>query len=199
MIELFKVDKNNVELNMAELSKVQPFSALLELKYNNTKTHKEFEYLKDHAGLDRRRANREFTFVFFYCSMRSPIFKYQEQERYTKAVEYAGLHEGFKPSPELKKVMVEVEMLEEKTILSLTALKAARDMLNNLIAHIKIVDFNATDAGGKSLYDITKYSTFIKQLPDLNKALVELEIAVKEQSQTGERIKGGMKKGNRED
>jgi hypothetical protein len=191
-MKVFEVKEGRYDL-VESMKGLQVVATISSLKYNNSKD------FKDTDGRDRKRYYAEIKYVFLSYSRSSPYRGYDDDNRKKKAIIECSMPNSWKESNEIKSLISLVEELEINTDTKRT-LRATKKMLDSLTKYIETVDFNAETEDGKPKYDPNKYLSIVEKLsPALDKIKELEEKADAEDNFESVRIKGGAKKGRRED
>ena len=176
----------------------------------------------DTQARKKLQAQKEFTFIYHYCDYRSQFWNYSEKDRFAKALKNAELD----PKTDISKdaelqAAIEVYMaLQETPSLELltelkdglhTSKKVVKKIREDLEAKLDAADFDEPEVSVKNgknvLIDpVEKITLRLKALMDIGNALPktletieELEEKVKKELQDAPVLRGGAKKGTRED
>ena len=117
---------------------------------------------------------RQLSYLYFMCDPRS-TYQYITDET-TRSLEIKA-QEGFdidwEPSELLKSAM---DAYRSHTITTTSLLlKSMRKGIDNLSKFFENVDLLATDDKGKPLYQVSGFTTALKQIPELSRAFFEAE------------------------
>jgi hypothetical protein len=191
-MKLFNFVEGSLQLHDS-LTPLQCVRELQSLKYNAGKEW------SDSDGRMRKRYNLELLYIFYVHSRMSPFKAYTEEDRIVRAKKDIPFPPNWKVSSELGECIKLIVELEDNTETKKT-LRTVRKMLQSMRTHLEGVDFGVELEDGKMKYDITKYLAIADKIPSSLDKLKEIEEkADAEDSLEATRIKGGNKKGRRED
>lgn len=194
MQELFTVGENGmVELNKPWIQLVPEFRAL---------TARDKGGSGDGSGRYKKKATREFTFIFHMLDYKSPL-ENNPLERENLARQFATLDEE-----DVKKLRADEEFMaayeryekfietQSTKLSSLRSLKIAKARMDH---HIETVDFSAETNSGALKYDMNKIQASMLNMPKLDAAIHDMEVAVRHELGDTADMRGGAQKGLQED
>lgn len=140
------------------------------------------------SSQSKSKAINDISYVYYFSDFSSPYFQYPENDRDSHIKEYV-VGNTYKPD---SKVKVAIEAyIELNTTPGMRLLQAAYISVTQTEKYLKNVDYTVMDDNGRFLYDITKVSNMIINLPKLQEALNQAkDICLKEQSSTT-KVRGG--------
>jgi hypothetical protein len=186
--ELFTLNNEYmVELNREWISTIDEFKILLRRDRGSK---------GDADGRKKIHAQREFTFIYHYCDFKSQYREYPEYERWTEALKNAGLTDG-DVDDAVKAAIERYKSFQETR--SLKLIDAAYVGIDKLREYFLTVDLNEKDLNDRLVNDSKKLSSNIKDVGHLLNSIKELEDMTKAELEEKSRIRGGAKRGNRED
>jgi hypothetical protein len=144
-------------------------------------------------------AQAELAFVWFTCDYKSDFFNIPDAEQ--KEIEVIKeCFKGKKWTPD--KVVRDAQEFykERQKTFSLILLEDAVHGISKLSSYLRDINFNENEVNErtgeiKPKHDIKKYADTIKTIPDIHKALISLEEAVKKEQQQKNSLRGGREKG----
>ncbi len=144
-------------------------------------------WFKD-KSTDKSKATNDIKYVYYYSDFNSPYFIYSELDRVNYVKEFV-VGKDYKPS---KEVLVAIEHYRElNTTPGMRLLQAAYIAVAQTEKYLKNVDYTKMDDSGRFLYDVTKVTNMIINMPKLQEALNQAkDICLKEQSSTT-KVRGG--------
>jgi hypothetical protein len=190
-MRLFEITGDfNIELNKVELITVYEFNKVI-------RSDRGGKFKGDHDGRKKLKAKAIFKFIFLYCDIRSPYKEYEDQERWTRALNDSRLN-GDDIDETVKAAINKYRELTETRIQRL--LKSAYDSCDKIREFYDDLDLDERDENGRLVYKPNDLITGISKLGETVKGLRDLETQVMEELESnGKGIRGGVKKGNRED
>lgn len=202
-----------VELDKEWISTIKEFKALI-VRDKGVKG--------DTQARKKLQAQREFTFIYHFCDYRSQFWNYSEKDRYVKALKNAELDVklDITKDKELQEAVEVYKALQETPALELltelkdglhTAKKVVKKIREDLEAKLEAADFDTLEAemrNGKAVMvdPVEKITTRLQALMNIGNALPktlttikDLEEDVKKELQDSPVLRGGARKGTRED
>lgn len=188
MVKLFDVDKSmNVTLNKVELLLIPEFKALV---------RRSRKCEGDHDGRKKLWALKEFTFIYYYCDWKSPLRDYTEEAKRLEAYRVSGLSD--KDIDKLVQDAMDIYITYQETI-STKLLEAGKRTIENLTLFFEEVDLQEVDENGRPTYKPMDIVNALKSIGNVYRGLKELEELVKKELKEQGDIRGGARRGNRED
>lgn len=190
-MELFELDENDytVRLNRTWLYLIPEFATILKKDKGST---------GDKGGHRKLWARKRFAYIYFAVDFKSPLYSWDEDERYQESLRYTGLEKKDVDQDYMVAAISTYRQLQFKASRSLRTLEAVNKGLAQLDSYFENIDFKKTDKQGKVLYSATDY---VKNISTLNKAYDELAAFEKrvmaELTKSGG-IRGSATKGDRE-
>lgn len=171
---------------------------LFEIKDDELRIHpaayalEPFRVLWVRKGRKKERASQELAYIFFMIDYRSDFrHVYPEEERERLVLQSLGLPESFKPDALLQKAMTFYETMQDTA--NMKMLKNLRKSWNELVTYFEEVNFSDVDKSGKPVYDINKYKSTVKELPELVESIEKFEKLVTKQLRDAGSEVGGAK------
>ena len=138
----------------------------------------------DAKGEFKKKATKEFTFIYYYSSFMSLLRTYKEDEKMRESLAYSGLV----PSDIDKDVKMAIAKFEEMQLAMSRPYRSYKAVLKGLDAldqYYEDIDFTLKDKMGKLLNDPSAVTKNIKSLDEAYTALKNLEIRVEEDLTNG--------------
>lgn len=184
--EMFTFDNLNrtLELNEPSLLLIREFKALLD---RDKSEHK-------------KKAFREFTYIYLAICWKSPYSQYSEYERHEAALIDAEMTEEEFNDPTFREACRKYRNLQDSSK-SIKLLNAARMAADQFAEYFEtIIDLNERDQNGKPVFSAEKVMKEMAQLSKVHEQLVALEAQVKQelevQSGTRANVDEGFDPGN---
>lgn len=194
MIKLFEIGENNmVSLNKVWISTVPAFRALLARDKGGP---------GDGSGKYKKKATREFTYIYHLVDFHSPLEEYPKAERIQMALDWAGLNDKYselEADKEFQHALWTYESMLANSSKSLQQLRAMKKAVDAMNLFLEEVNFTSVDNNGKMVYDIKKVNDVIIAMPKIQAALEEMEFKVKTEMLDNVEMRGGAEKGVEED
>jgi len=190
-MELFEVDENDYtcRLNRQWIYLIPEFADILRRDKGGS---------GDRGGHRKLWARKRFAFIFFYVDFKSPIYGWDDGERFTESLRYTGLDKEDIKADYMQDAIRVYTDLQFQAARSLKTLKAVNNGLSQLDDYFENIDFKAIDKQGKVMYTASDY---VKNISMLNKAYDELNAferrVMAELTKSGG-IRGSATKGDRE-
>lgn len=130
--------------------------------------------------------------VIYFCYDPRSTYNYiiDEEERLAAVIEQEGLPADFKVSKQLQEA---IDIYKKHVITtSYLLLEDSRIAIDKVRQFLRNVDLQAQDDKGKPLYDITKITTALRQIPDLAAALSDAEKKVSKEIEEQGRARGNQ-------
>lgn len=130
--------------------------------------------LKRDKSKDKTKANKEMLFIFFWADLKSVYAEMDEESRMIEIKKDIGLPDNWKPDPILQQAIDFYIERSETVIVRLY--KSAVNAANAVSRYINNTEelLQERDKSGKPIYDTTKISRTLKDIPtimdDLEKA-----------------------------
>lgn len=172
MEKVFKSENGTVTLLKEELSLIPEFKALLALSYNRQPG--------DLEGRKRQRAEKEFQYIWFMLSPRSPYREYNTKEREEEVFSLLGM----KPkdcSNELLAAMKKYEELNYTRVMRL--ITSAEGAVDKLRGYYDTLQFTEKTTSGSLVNRPTEVINSLSQLEKVATALTKL--AYRQQHEDG--------------
>lgn len=167
-MKLFIFDNlvNEVMINEPEVLLIREFSELWKAERNKSK--------EDPKGLKKKKAYREFTYIWLMCDWQSPYVDYAEQERHREALQDAKLTEDEWNDPTFRAACRKYRELQESSR-SLKLIKSAQGVVDKIIDYFDNLDIQERDPlTGKPVFktkdvmsEMANVSSVIEQLKTL--------------------------------
>lgn len=142
---------------------------------------------------------RQMSYLFFMVDPRSTyMYMTDENARAREIKLQEGFGEDWEPSPTL----VEAMDIYRKHVTTTTSILLAsmRKGIDNLSTFFSSVDLMATDDKGRPLYQVSSFTTALKQIPELSKAFFDAEKSLaKEFEDSNSQARGSREKSMYED
>ena len=194
MIKLFELGENNmVSLDKVWISTVPAFRALLARDKGGP---------GDGSGKYKKKATREFTYLYHMLDFHSPLEEYPWSERVELALDWAGLQGKFseyEKDTEFQHAAETYQMMLDNSSKSLQTLRSMRKAVDSMNIFLDSVDFSLTTEKGFLVYDVKKVNDVIIAMPKIQAALEEMEHKVKTEMLDTVEMRGGAAKGVEED
>lgn len=135
--------------------------------------------IRDLFRADKSKKKEEFwrqiSYLWFMCDPRSSyMYLTNDEERSLEIKRQEGFDEKWKPSVVLRDAMEQYKKISITT--SALLLEDVRFGIDNVRKFFRTADLTATDEkSGKPLYQVSSYTTALRQAMDLSKMLVEYE------------------------
>jgi len=148
---------------------------------------------------DKKRANAELSFIYFYCDFKSDFGNILDDEERMQQIiiNLSDLKDGWKID---KTVQTAIDFYKERQeTVSTKLLDDARYAVKELSSFLRKVDLELLDDKGKPIYDAKKIADTISNLSKVVDSLAALEDRVKKEQDAGASMRGGRTKGMFED
>ena len=185
-MNLFIFDNSNNTLRLDDDEKgfllVKEFSRLWDPERNKCK--------EDPSGKERRKAFKEFTFIYLMLDFKSPYFQYLEQEKYDAALIDSGLDKKDLEDPLFSAAYKKYEEIQDSDRI-LALIRTAYHTLHKMQVFLDNIDFSDTDEMGKPLYKPKDVIADISSIAKMRIQLQELETEHKKDLAASSKTRGG--------
>lgn len=191
MEDLFTLNlqsKSVIEINKVEVMAIPEFKRLVQRDRGSD---------GDHDGRKKYRALKELTFVWYYCSFKSPISHYEDKKRYDESLRIAGLTDS-NVDGDVKRA-IEFSKKYYSNILSHSLYVSAVNACNKLKEYFDGIDFTEEDDFGKRKHEPKDFISNIKNLRIALEELTKMKEMVNKELSGAIKVRGDNKRGNRED
>jgi len=137
---------------------------------------------------------KQLGYLWFMCDPRSPyMYLTDEDARADEVKKQEGFEDNWKPSALLREAMTDYKALSVTT--SALLLEDVRFGIDNVRKFFRTADLTATDEkSGKPLYQVSSYTTALRQAMELSKMLVEYETQLAKDFQSENAARGSAEK-----
>lgn len=188
-MRLFTIDVNyQVELNKEWILLIPEFAVLLKRDKGSD---------KDSRGGKKLKAKREFSFIYFDLDFTSPIREWEDFERRSEAMKYAGLIES-DMDEEMMAAHKKYNDLLLQSSRSLKTLTAVEYSLNALDTYFLELDFTEKDKKGELVHSPAQYLTNLEKLGKAYSAVDSFKKRVQEEMKGDASIRGQSTLGRKE-
>jgi hypothetical protein len=194
MILLFELGENNmVSLNKVWISTIPQFRRLLARDKGGP---------GDGSGKYKKRATREFTYIYHLLDFHSPLENYNKTKRKQLAMEFAGMPDKeseLDNDPDLQDAIELYKDLLANSSVSLQTYRAMKHTRQAMDLSLEERDYDKKDINNRLIYDMKKDQESIINMPKVIAALDEMEDKVKREMMDTFEMRGGAEKGVAED
>lgn len=184
MIKLFELGDNYlIDLNKDWISTISEFKDILRRDKGSK---------GDTQGRAKLQASKEFTYIFHMVDFRSPYENFPVEERKERALADAGITEYQSEDDLIIEALAKYKLLLENSSPTLRLLRAVKSSMLPLERYFETFTPLMPN-------DIKDHIANIKNMPAMQKALVEFEDQVKLESLEEGAIRGQAEKGWKED
>lgn len=168
-------EKNKVELNESEILLIREFKTL----FDRDKTK------------EKKKAFKEFTYIYLAIDWKSPYNQYSEQERHEEALLDSDITEAEFNDPKFREACRKYKALQESNK-SFKLLNAAKTAADKLIDYFEVtVDFDLRKEDGTPIYKAKDVIAELKTVNDVHEALKTLEIVIQKDLQEKSNLRAG--------
>ena len=162
------------------------------------RTIKEFyAIIKRDKSKDKELALAELAFVYFITDYKSPFMNISESSRDTEIISSLKMPNGWKKDKIIDDAINKYIQIRDTK--SVKLLKASYSAIDKLIDHFNSVDLTKKDNYGKPIYNAKDLMANLKSVGDVVNSLKKLEQQVKKDEEADVEMRGGGRKGLRED
>lgn len=188
-MRFFKYDfvNNIISLDQPEIMLVKEFGCLLEEKRNKTK--------EDPKGLYKKRAFREFTYIYLMYDWESPYSEYSESERRFAALDDAGLTEKDILLKEVVDAINKYKSIQESDR-GIRLVRAAQKKADQLIWYLEEgSDLSERDSNGKPIFKAKDVMQEFKEVRGVIDDLYDMEDTIKKKQKAESALRAGATEG----
>lgn len=165
-IFLFDNSVNEIIINQPEILLIREFAALWDNERNKTK--------EDPKGTKKKRAYREFTYIWLMCDWTSPYADYAERERHEEALKDANLTDQEWNDPTFRAACRKYRELQESSR-ALKLIKSAQGIVDKITDYFNTLDIQERNpVTGVPIFktkdimaELTNVSSVVEQLKTL--------------------------------
>ena len=143
---------------------------------------------------DKKRADREFTYIYLAIAWKSPYANYTEQERHQAALQDANMTEDEFNDPTFRAACRKFRALQESNRY-IRLLQSAELVTDKIIDYFQNIDLTATDDMGKPLVKVSDIQKAMDQSVKQIESLKQIEALVKKEITEQSQIRGGAVEG----
>ena len=188
-MKLFVFDnlQNEVMINEPEVLLIKEFSVLWKADRNKSK--------EDPKGIKRRRAYREFTYIWLMCDWQSPYVDYAERERHQEALKDASITDEEWNDPDFRAACRKYRELQESSR-SLKLIKAAQGVVDKITDYFDTLDIQERDpVTGKPIFKTKDVMAEMSNVSDVIEQLKTLEYMYKKEMEESSGVMGDVEVG----
>lgn len=180
---------NTISLDQPEIVLVKEFGALLEEKRNKSKD--------DPKGALKKRAFKEFTYIYLMYDWESPYSEYAESDRRYASLTDAGLEEKDVISDEIVSAINKYKDLQESDR-GIRLVRAAQKKADQLIWYLEEgSNLAERDSNGKPIFKAKDVMQEFKEVRGVIDDLYEMEETIKKKQKAESTLRAGAKEGFR--
>lgn len=176
-----------VELNEPEVLLIKEFAALWEVERNKCK--------EDPTGIERKRAFREFKYIWLMIDWQSFYADYTEQERHQEALKDAALTEQEWNDPNFRAACRKYKELQNSSR-SLKLIKSAQSVVDKFTDYFDSIDLTERDEiTGKPIWKTKDIMAEMQSVSKVIEELKTLEFMYKKEQEAQSDTRGDIKEG----
>lgn len=185
-MDIFTLENQKLTINKETILLVSEFNVLWDASRNRIDG--------DTRGYERKRAFKEFAYMYLMYDWASPYRNYSEVERHQAALSDSQLSDKHYQDDKFKLACQKYQDLQDTPQLKL--LKAAYRMCDELRLFYSIADLQERGEDGKHILNAKQAIDSIANLGKMVNGLDELEQVVKKQKESGiKQLRGGVEAG----
>lgn len=184
---LFDNSDNSVIVNEPEVLLIKEFSALWSNDRNKTK--------EDPKGIKKKRAYREFSYIWLMLDWASPYCDYAEQERHIECLKDAELTEEEWSDPTFRAACRKYRELQDSSR-ALKLIKSAQGVVDKITDYFNTLDIQERDAvTGKPIFKTKDIMSELSNVSSVVEQLKTLEILYKKEQEASSGLMGDVSVG----
>lgn len=185
-MKYFIFENGDLDLHKEEILLIKEFARLYEPMRNRIDG--------DTRGIQRKRAFREFTYMFLMYDWESPYINFSDRERHEAALSDSMLTDKFFKDEDFQLACKKYQEIQDTRMLKL--LKSAYRACDELRLYFETVDLQERDMDGKFIVSAQSTMNTIAALGKTVKGLEDLESIVKKQREEGgAKLRGDVEPG----
>lgn len=161
-MKLFIFENQKLTLNKEEVLLIKEFEALWEVGRNKIEG--------DVRGYDRKRATREFTYIYLMYDWESPYKNFSDAERHNESLSDSQLTEKQLEDPKFKSACTKYQDIQETHMSRL--LRSAYRTIDELRLFYELVNLQERDNEGRPIFNAKQV---LDSLGGLGKVLISVE------------------------
>ena len=176
-LNVFDYDQGTgtVILNSADLALIKEFKTLIQR--------------------DKKRADKEFTYIYLAIDWKSPYSNYSEQERHEAALQDASITEEEWNDPDFRAACRKYRELQNSSR-SLKLIKAAEDVVDKITDYFETLDLQERDPiSGKPIFKTKDVMAELSNVSDVVEQLKALEVLYKREQEQDNGLMGNVEIG----
>lgn len=174
-MNIFLFENQKLTLNKESILLVKEFDELWDAQRNRIEG--------DNRGYDRKRAYREFTYIFLMYDWESPYKNFSEKERHEAALSDSELTDKQFKDDKFKAACKKYQEIQDTPQVKL--LKSAYRMIDELRLFYELADLQERDEFGKHILNANQAVTSLANLGKMVLGLEDLEAVVRKQKEAG--------------
>lgn len=185
-MNIFIFENQKLTLNKEQILLIPEFAALWHADRNKIEG--------DSRGLEKKRAFREFTYIYLMYDWGSPYTNFSDRERHETAMSDSMLTKKQIDDPEFKAACKKYQDIQETRLYKL--LRSSYKVVDELRLFYETVDLQERDIDGKPIFNATQVMASLNGLSKTLKSLEEVEeMVAKEREGEGSKLRGDAKPG----
>lgn len=185
-MNIFTFEDNKLQLNKPEVLLVKEFADLWEPMRNRIDG--------DKSGYDRKRAHKEFAYIFLMYDWESPYKNFSQQERHLTAVEDTGLTDKFLKDEKFLAACRKYQEMQDTIEVKL--LNSAYKTCSELTLFYTNVDLQERDIDGRFILNHKQVMDSIAGLGKMVEGLERLQEVVRKQKEANApKLRGDIEPG----
>lgn len=184
---LFDNTVNEVVINEPEVLLIREFAELWANERNKSK--------EDPKGTKKRKAYREFTYIWLMCDWASPYADYTEKERHEEALKDSGLTDKEWNDPVFRAACRKYRELQNSSR-TLKLLKSAQGVVDKITDYFDNIDIEERDpVTGKPIFKTKDVMAEMANIPEVVEKLKTIEFMYKKEIEESGDLMGDVQIG----
>lgn len=184
-MKIFIFENQKLVINKEEVLLVKEFNDLWETNRNKIEG--------DSRGIDKKRAFREFTYIYLMYDWESPYKNFSDTERKNTAIEDSSLTSKQLTDDKFLAACKKYQMMQDTQMLKL--LKGAYRAIDELTLYYETIDLQERDGEGKPIFNAKQLLDSLSGLGKTIESIERLEEVVKKQREVGSKLRGDVEPG----
>lgn len=180
-MNVFLFENQKLTLNKEQILLIPEFATLWDASRNKIEG--------DARGLEKKRAFREFTYIFLMYDWGSPYTNFSDKERHETSLSDSMLTKKQFDDEEFKKAAKKYQEIQETRLYKL--LRSSYKVVDELRLFYETVDLQERDIDGKPIFNAKQIMDSLNSLSKTLKSLEEVEeMVAKEREGEGSKLRG---------
>lgn len=184
-MKVFTFENQRLSLNKEEILLVNEFAELWETSRNKGDG--------DSRGIEKKRAFKEFTYIYLMYDWESPYKNFSDSERKLAASDDAGLTSKHLQDEKFLAACRKYQSIQDTQMMKL--LKSAYRAIDEVRLFYETIDLQERDGDGRPMFNAKQLLDSLGGLGKTIESVEKLEELVKKQREVGVKLRGDVEPG----